>query len=138
MAEKRYDVIIVGAGPAGLFAALELTEKGASVLVVDKGRSLEGRKCPLKNGAVGQCIHCSPCSVICGWGGAGAFSDGKLTLTPEFGGNLERYVGRHVLEQLIPEVDAIWVHYGADTPVFEPVAAFAGEVVKKGRFAWMT
>lgn len=133
--EKRYDAIIVGAGPAGLFAALELTEKGASVLVVDKGRSLEGRKCPLKNGAVGQCIHCSPCSVICGWGGAGAFSDGKLTLTPEFGGNLERYVGRRVLEQLIPEVDAIWVHYGADTPVFEPDAAFAGEVVKKGRFA---
>jgi uncharacterized FAD-dependent dehydrogenase len=73
--------------------------------------------------------------VLSGWGGAGAFSDGKLTLTPEFGGNLERYVGRERLCALIEEVDAAYMRYGDDTPLYEPDPSFAAEVVKKGRGA---
>ena len=80
---KRYDAIIVGAGPAGLFAAMELADKGKKVIVIEKGRSIENRKCPMKLGSP-ECVQCRPCNVVCGWGGAGAFSDGKLTLTPEF------------------------------------------------------
>ncbi len=123
---QNYDVVIVGAGPAGLFAAQELISQGYRVALVDKGRPLDARGCPLKGGRSSRCIHCHPCGVICGWGGAGAFSDGKLTLTPEFGGNLERYVGRERLLQLLEEVDALWVRYGADAPVFEPNPALAG------------
>lgn len=130
-----YDLLIVGAGPAGLFAAMEAVDRGLSVCIVDKGKALEGRSCPLKTGAADHCLHCSPCSVTCGWGGAGAFSDGKLTLTSAFGGNLESYIGRERLQELIEEVDGMWVHYGADAPVFAPDPDFAHEVVKKGRFA---
>lgn len=132
---KEYDVLIVGAGPAGIFAARELVEHGLKVVMIDKGKSLEERVCPLKEGLVRQCIHCKPCSVICGWGGAGAFSDGKLTLTPEFGGNLERYIGRARLESLIDMVDETYVNYGADMPVYTPDQNFAGEVARKARFA---
>lgn len=69
---KPYDVILVGAGPAGIFAALELTKAGKRVALVDKGRAIRNRVCPLKEGSVDQCIHCRPCNVVCGWGGAGA------------------------------------------------------------------
>ncbi len=130
---ERYDVIIVGTGPAGIFAARELVDAGLDVLLVDKGKSLQERRCPLKQGLVPQCIHCRPCSVICGWGGAGAFSDGKLTLTPEFGGNLERYIGRSRLLELIDAVDAVYVGYGADMPVFSPDGDFAREIARRGR-----
>jgi len=130
-----YDVIVVGAGPAGLFASQELTSQGYRVALMDKGRPLDARGCPLKEGRSSRCLHCRPCGVICGWGGAGAFSDGKLTLTPEFGGNLERYVGRQRLLSLLEEVDALWLKYGADAPVFEPEASFAGDVVRRGLVA---
>ena len=132
---QHYDVVIVGAGPAGLFAAQELVSRRYRVALVDKGRPLDARGCPLKGGRSSRCIHCHPCGVICGWGGAGAFSDGKLTLTPEFGGNLERYVGREKLLALLEEVDALWVRHGADAPVFEPNVQFAGEIVRRGRVA---
>ena len=69
---KRYDAIIVGAGPAGLFAAMELADKGKKVIVIEKGRSIENRKCPMKLGSP-ECVQCRPCNVVCGWGGAGAF-----------------------------------------------------------------
>lgn len=131
----EYDVIVVGTGPAGIFATRELVAQDLKVVMIDKGKPLEERKCPLKEGLVRQCIHCKPCSVICGWGGAGAFSDGKLTLTPEFGGNLERYIGRPRLESLIQTIDGIYVNYGADMPVFTPDQNFAGEVARKARFA---
>jgi len=80
-------VIIIGAGPAGIFAALELSRKdpGLSVLILDKGHGLEKRKCPGR-GIIGGCLNCDLCSITSGWGGAGAFSDGKLTLTNRFGG----------------------------------------------------
>jgi uncharacterized FAD-dependent dehydrogenase len=115
IAKTSYDVVIVGAGPAGIFAALELTRKNRwSVLLVEKGFDMEKRKCPARGvQPVGCEIGCRPCSITCGWGGAGAFSDGKLTLSPEVGGWLSEYVGRTELEKLIAYVDRLWVEYGA-------------------------
>jgi len=76
----KYDVIIVGAGPAGIFSALELSEKtNLKILVVDRGQDIDKRKCPASRGF--ECVHCEPCAVLSGWGGAGAYSDGKLTLS---------------------------------------------------------
>ncbi|MDR1885999.1 MAG: FAD-dependent oxidoreductase, partial [Synergistaceae bacterium] len=98
--KNQYDAIVVGAGPAGLFAARELSRGGMDVLILDKGHDIDKRVCPLKMGAA-ECAQCKPCGVVCGWGGAGAFSDGKLTLTPEFGGNMEQYCGREELVSLI-------------------------------------
>ena len=113
--KTSYDAVIVGAGPAGIFAALELTRKNSwSVLLIEKGFDMEKRKCPARGvQPVGCEIGCRPCSITCGWGGAGAFSDGKLTLSPEVGGWLTEFVGRAALEKLISYCDRIWVEYGA-------------------------
>ncbi len=123
---SKYDVIIVGAGPAGLFAALELSKNGKKVIIIDKGRAINARICPMKTG-VQECLHCNPCNIVCGWGGAGAFSDGKLTLTPEFGGNLEEYCGRQMLLSLIDEADKVFLEHGASKTLFKP----SGELAKK-------
>lgn len=98
---KKYDVIIVGAGPAGIFAALELTKdnKGLKVLIVEKGRDIDQRQ--------------SPADMLSGWGGAGAFSDGKLNLSTEVGGFLNRHMDTETLQTLIAYVDAAYVHFGA-------------------------
>mgnify|MGYP000524396196 CR=1 FL=1 len=81
-----YDVIIIGSGPAGIFAALELVKTGGlSVLMIEKGSDISGRSCPMVEMSV-PCVQCGLCSLLCGWGGAGAYSDGKLTLTSDFGG----------------------------------------------------
>jgi len=126
----RYDVIIVGAGPAGLFAALELAKKNKKVIIIDKGRAIGTRICPIKTGSH-ECLHCSPCNVVCGWGGAGAFSDGKLTLTPEFGGNLEEYCGRKTLISLIDEADKTYLEHGASEILFKPSGELAKKVIAK-------
>ena len=126
----KYDVIIAGAGPAGLFAALELTKHGKKVLIIDKGRAIDKRVCPMKQGAR-ECLHCKPCNVVCGWGGAGAFSDGKLTLTPEFGGNLEEYCGRKELLSLIDEADKVYLAHGASQTLFKPSGELAKRVIAK-------
>ncbi len=103
---NTWDVIVIGAGPAGIFAALELTRRapGLSVLVLDKGLALEKRKCP-SQGKIGGCLNCSPCSITSGWGGAGAFSDGKLTLTNRFGGFLDEHISKGRLIDLIGYID---------------------------------
>jgi len=114
----NYDVIIVGAGPAGIFAALELTSLGVdNILILEKGKPVDKRCCPIGSNTP-NCIECKPCSIMSGWGGAGAFSDGKLTLTTEFGGWLQNYTGRDNLEQLIQYVDDIYVAYEAPDRVF--------------------
>jgi len=115
---ESYDVIIVGAGPAGIFSALELTQGGASnVLLLDKGPDIQQRQCPARR-AGGRCAHCQPCRILTGWGGAGAFSDGKLTLSPVVGGHLADILGWEQAQALIDEVDAAWVHFGATGPIY--------------------
>jgi hypothetical protein len=109
-------VIIVGAGPAGIFAALELVRRdGLDVLLVERGPDIARRSCPAR--ATGVCSGCEPCDITCGWGGAGAFSDGKLTLSPDVGGWLDRFVSRQELTGLIEYVDGIWQEYGATPEV---------------------
>jgi uncharacterized protein len=118
MAAKKYDIIIVGAGPAGIFAALELTGKSkANVLIIDKGSPLEKRHCKTQR-EYGRCLRCDPCAVTCGWGGAGAFSDGKLTLTSAFGGFLNEFIDQASVENLIDEVDQVYLSFGASEKIY--------------------
>ncbi len=115
---ERYDVIIVGAGPAGLFVALELARKSnLRVLLLEKGRPLEHRLCPIREEG-GECRHCRPCAQLCGWGGAGAFSDGKLTLSPEVGGWLGDFLPHSFLERYIAYVDRVYREFGAAERVY--------------------
>ena len=123
MSKQKYDVIIVGAGPAGIFAALELSNRsGLRVAILDKGPSIDKRRCPAREGK--NCAHCQPCSIMTGWGGAGAFSDGKLTLSPASGGHLGDLLGEEQAQALIDEVDRVYVDYGASKNVY---GAFADD-----------
>ncbi len=116
---KHYDVIIVGAGPAGIFSALELVmqNKGLRIILLEKGKDLDDRVCPTKARNI-TCRACTDCSLLCGWGGAGAFSDGKLNLSKDIGGNLSRYVEDSELQSLIEYIDGIYLRYGAPSRIY--------------------
>jgi len=114
---RNYDVVIVGAGPAGIFASLELCEAGLDVLLLDKGREIDARVCPVQNRG-GSCALCSPCHLVSGFGGAGAFSDGKLTLSVQVGGWLKELVGSDQAQRLIDYVDSIYLKFGAPPKVY--------------------
>jgi uncharacterized FAD-dependent dehydrogenase len=115
---KKYDVIIVGGGPAAIFAALELSKApGLEVLLIEKGRDIDNRHCPSRDTA-GPCLPCSPCNLVCGLGGAGAFSDGKLTLSPAVGGRLPGYLGEKEAEELIHYVDGVYLRFGAPSRLY--------------------
>ena len=116
--QSKYDVVIVGGGPAGIFAALELSKSTKlSILLLEKGRDLHLRRCPII-GKNRSCPPCSPCDLVSGWGGAGAFSDGKLTLSPQVGGQLEAYLGAERTSDLIHYVDDIYLKFGAPNEVY--------------------
>jgi len=118
-ASEQYDVIIVGAGPAGIFAALELfnLQPGCRVAIIDKGHPLPARRCP-QLGVTQECQDCEPCNLLTGWGGAGAFSDGKLTLTPRIGGWLAEYISPDVLQDYLDYIDSLYVNFGAPPRLF--------------------
>lgn len=114
---SKYDVIIVGAGPAGIFSALELADNTElSVLMLDKGPDIDQRKCPSSRGL--GCTNCVPCNVLSGWGGAGAFSDGKLTLSTEVGGWLTDYLTEDTLAKLVDYVDGVYRKFGAPNNLY--------------------
>lgn len=114
---NEYDVIIVGAGPAGIFTALELMNKkeDLKVLLLDSGKSIDRRACPAR--LTGRCVNCDPCAIMSGWAGAGAFSDGKLSLSHEVGGNITQYLGEKEAQALIDYADAVYVGFGAPDTV---------------------
>lgn len=115
--KNNYDVIIVGAGPAGIFTALELTKLNSNieVLIIDKGRNIERRNCPAR--ITGKCVNCNPCGITFGWSGAGAFSDGKLSLSPEVGGRLLEYFSEEEAQKLVNYCDSIYLEFGANETV---------------------
>ncbi|MDD5897437.1 MAG: FAD-dependent oxidoreductase, partial [Clostridia bacterium] len=105
----KYDVLIIGAGPGGIFSVYELMKLNPSlrVAVLEAGHSLQKRKCPIDGKKIKSCIGCKPCSIMNGFGGAGAFSDGKYNITNQFGGTLYEYIGRNEALDLMHYVDAI-------------------------------
>lgn len=109
-----YDVIIIGAGPGGIFSAFELIKKNPKlkVAVFESGHELSKRKCPIDGEKIKSCVSCKTCSIMSGFGGAGAFSDGKYNITNDFGGTLYKYIGKKQALDLMRYVDEINVEYG--------------------------
>ena len=113
---KHYDVIVIGAGPGGIFATYELVKKQPELTigVFESGNRLSGRKCPIDGDRIKSCIHCKSCSIMSGFGGAGAFSDGKYNITNDFGGTLYEYIGKKQAINLMKYVDDINMEYGGE------------------------
>ena len=132
---EKYKVVVVGAGPAGIFAAIELVRAGVGpILIAEKGHEIGRRRCPARET---RCVGCATCDIMTGWGGAGAFSDGKLTLTTEVGGWLADYVGREELVRLIEHVDELWLEFGADSRVYGPDPTEATRLERQAALAGM-
>lgn len=117
----KYDVLIIGAGPGGIFSAYELIKRNSrlKIGVFEAGNPLDKRKCPIDGKKIKTCIGCKPCSIMNGFGGAGAFSDGKYNITNQFGGTLYEYVGKNRAIELMKYVDEInCAHGGAGTHLY--------------------
>ncbi|MBR0454301.1 MAG: FAD-binding protein, partial [Clostridia bacterium] len=115
---QKYDVLIIGAGPAGIFTALEMLKLGSDkkILIAEKGRAIENRSCPKSK--TKACVSCKPyCHITTGFSGAGAFSDGKLSLSYEVGGDLPSLIGENAAQDLIDYTDGIYLEFGADSRV---------------------
>ncbi len=116
--KSEYDVIIVGAGPAGMFAADELAGR-LDTLIIDQGRDINKRECKMKRRGI--CTHCDPCDIMCGVGGAGTYSDGTLNLRPDVGGDLAEQTGdAEYAWELVDHVDKVFVRYGAPEHLYIP------------------
>ena len=112
----KYDVIIIGAGPGGIFSAYELVQQNPDlkIAVFESGHPLEKRHCPIDGDKIKSCINCKSCSIMSGFGGAGAFSDGKYNITNAFGGTLYEYIGRSQAIDLMKYVDDINMKFGGE------------------------
>ena len=133
---RKYDVIIVGAGPAGIFSAFEISRGNSfKVLIIEKGRDISERVCPAIEG--GDCLRCKPCNLLSGWGGAGAFSDGKLTLSPDVGGWLSEVIGERELSEIINYVDGVFLQFGAPSQVYGEDEVVLREWQRKANLAEM-
>ena len=113
---KNYDVLIIGAGPGGIFSAYELNKLNPNLKigVFEAGNELAKRRCPIDGKKIKSCINCKSCSIMSGFGGAGAFSDGKYNITNDFGGTLYKYIGRGEALELMHYVDEINMAYGGE------------------------
>ena len=114
----KYDVVIVGAGPAGIFTAIEMLRHGSKkkILIIEKGKAIENRACPKTK--TKKCMNCQPyCHITTGFSGAGAFSDGKLSLSYEVGGDLPSLIGADLAQDTIDYTDKIYLEFGADTHI---------------------
>ena len=120
--KKNYDVVIIGGGIGGLMCAYRLVEKKSNlhVLILERGKALEERSCPILTGKVKKCIKCKPCAIMEGIAGAGAFSDGKYNITTEYGGWLPSVMDEKEVLNYIHQADDILVKYGADKEVYHP------------------
>jgi uncharacterized FAD-dependent dehydrogenase len=133
---ESWDVVVVGAGPSGLFSAIEIKKivPEAKVLVIEMGKDLEGRRCPLKS--IGRCVTCQICDIVSGFGGAGTFSDGKLNLTKDVGGDLANLIGEREFWDLLDYVDDSFLKLGAPKEVYgedqEEVERLRGKALKAG------
>ena len=130
---KKYDVVIVGAGPAGLFAAYELVEnnKKIKIAIIDKGHRAESRMCPMKvNG--GKCVNCKTCQILSGYGGAGTFSDGKLNFIPKLGkSDLFKYMSQSEANKLIDDTEKIFNKFKMDSDIYPSNMDEANEIKKE-------
>jgi uncharacterized FAD-dependent dehydrogenase len=143
----KYDVIIVGAGPSGIFAAYELTllSPNAKILLVDKGHDIRHRRCPILEEKLVKCppptrmkeyAGCQPaCSITSGWGGAGAYSDGKFNITTEFGGWMQDYLPPSKVLELIEYADSINLEHGATTTVTDPTTPAVAAIERRAAAA---
>ena len=131
-----YDVIIIGAGPGGIYAAYELVHSAPAlkVAVFETGKQLDQRKCPIDGVKVKSCIRCKSCSIMSGFGGAGAFSDGKYNITNDFGGTLYEYIGKQEAVRLMQYVDSInLAHGGAGTKLYSTANTQLKTIVIDGK-----
>ena len=119
---KHYDAVIIGGGIGGLMCAYRLSEKkpDMKILILERGKDLENRKCPILTGKVTKCIKCKTCAIMEGMAGAGAFSDGKYNITTEYGGWLPRVMDEKKVMDYILQADSILVQHGAQKEVYEP------------------
>jgi uncharacterized FAD-dependent dehydrogenase len=133
MKKNSYDIIVIGCGTAGIFAGYELNKlcPGLDILMLEQGKDIYHRSCPIVSKKTKSCINCASCGIMNGFGGAGAFSDGKYNFTTQFGGWLSDYLDSEYIMDLIEYVDSVNVEFGATLQRFSTNSPEAREIARK-------